>query len=174
MGQTVSPARRPHQSAVEATHLVMPGDTNMLGTAFGGKIMQWMDIAASVAAGRHSGGPSVTVSVDDLHFAKPIRMGDVVILKACVNYTGRTSMEVGVRVEREDRRTRAVQHCLSGYFTFVGVDDDGKPCVVPPIHPGSAIEHKRFDAAAQRHQRRTTARQMAERNKLLLASKDRE
>lgn len=157
--------RRPHQSAVEATHLVMPGDTNMLGTAFGGKIMQWMDIAASVAAGRHSGGASVTVSVDDLHFAKPIRMGDVVILKACVNFTGRTSMEVGVRVEREERKTRALEHCLSGYFTFVGVDEQGKPCAVPPISPASDVEHKRFNAASDRHQRRIATRQQAERLK---------
>lgn len=167
-------ARRPHQSAVEATHLVMPGDTNMLGTAFGGQIMQWMDIAASVAAGRHSGGPSVTVAVDDLHFAKPIRMGDVVILKACVNFTGRTSMEVGVRVEREVRRTRAREHCLSGYFTFVGVDEHGMPCAVPPISPESEVEHKRFDAAASRHQRRIAIRQQAERAKAAFTSEQNE
>jgi acyl-CoA hydrolase len=151
-------ARTPSASAVEATHLVMPGDTNMLGTAFGGKIMQWMDIAASVAAGRHCGGSSVTAAVDDLHFAQPIRMGDVVILRACVNFAGRTSMEVGVRVEREDRRTRRREHCLSGYFTFVGVDAEGRPMPVPPITAESASERRRYAAAADRAARRVHQR----------------
>ncbi|RYF10026.1 MAG: acyl-CoA thioesterase [Deltaproteobacteria bacterium] len=158
MGTPMTPPRTPSASAVEATHLVMPGDTNMLGTAFGGKIMQWMDIAASVAAGRHSGGASVTVAVDDLHFARPIRMGDVVILKACVNFTGRTSMEVGVRVMREDRRTRQLEHCLSGYFTFVGVDDAGRPMAVPGIVARTDLEHKRYAAAAERQLRRVSGR----------------
>lgn len=150
--------RHPNQSGVITTHIVMPGDTNMHGTAFGGKIMQWMDIAASVAAGRHCGGASVTVSVDDLHFAKPIKMGDVVVLKACVNYAGRTSMEIGVRVEREDLKTRAFEHCLSGYFTFVAITEEGKPMPVPALHPQTPIEIKRFQAAQQRQARRIQSR----------------
>lgn len=150
--------RHPNQSGVITTHIVMPGDTNMHGTAFGGKIMQWMDIAASVAAGRHCGGASVTVSVDDLHFAKPIKMGDVVVFKACVNHAGRTSMEVGVRVEREDLKTRQFEHCLSGYFTFVAITQDGKPMPVPPLHPQTPIEIKRFKAAQQRQARRIQSR----------------
>src|SRR4051812_414550 len=127
--------RRPMDSAIETAYTVLPGDTNTLGTAFGGKIMQWMDITAGIAAGRHIAGAAVTVAVDDLVFKRAIHMGDVVILRACVNYTGRTSMEVGVRVEREDLLTRNREHCLSGYFTFVGVDRAGTPIPIPAVEP---------------------------------------
>lgn len=149
----------PASSAVETTHLILPPDTNVHGTAFGGKIMQWMDITAGIAAGRHAQGPVVTAAVDELVFARPIRMGDVVVLKACVNHTGRSSMEVGVRVEREDTRTREREHCLSGYFTFVAVDHEGKPRSVEPIRPKTAFERRRFQAAQQRRERRLNTRQ---------------
>lgn len=151
-------ALAPFVSAVETTHLVLPGDTNVHGTAFGGKIMQWMDIAAGIAAGRHCGGPVVTVAVDDLYFSRPVRMGDVVILRACVNFAGRTSMEVGVRVEREDPHTRQREHCLSGYFTFVGVDTAGHPVGVPALHPENPVQQRRFDAAKLRRTRRLQSR----------------
>ena len=98
--------KTPEQSAVETTHVVLPPDTNSHGTAFGGKIMQWMDIAAGIAAGRHAQGPVVTVSVDDLHFARPIKMGNIVCVRTQVNYTGRTSMEIGVRVIFGDSHIR--------------------------------------------------------------------
>lgn len=143
-------ARSPTDSHVESTHLVLPGDTNAHGTAFGGMIMQWMDIAAGIAAGRHCHGPVVTVAVDDLHFAEPIRMGDVVVLKASVNFCGRTSMEVGVRVESERPGIAGRRHCLTGYFTFVGVDADGHPIAVPPVAPQDEVQVRRFQAAQQR------------------------
>ncbi len=153
-------SRTPEQSAVTATHMVLPSDTNAHGTAFGGKIMQWMDIAAAVAAGRHCCAPVVTVAVDDLHFAAPIRLGDVVIVRACVNFAGRSSLEVGIRVEREELAPgRAVQHCLSAYFTFVGVDALGAPVPVPAIKPSSEVEVRRFEAAKLRRERRLKARQ---------------
>src|SRR5205814_5229718 len=94
-------ARASSASRVEMTEIVLPGDTNALGTIFGGKVMQWIDIAASVAGLRHSGGPVVTASIDALHFLMPIHVGEIVVLQASVNYVGRTSMEVGVRVEAE-------------------------------------------------------------------------
>jgi acyl-CoA hydrolase len=151
-------ARYPAESSVETTHMVLPGDTNVHGTAFGGKIMQWMDIASAVAATRHCGGPVVTVALDDLQFSQPIRMGDVVIMKACVNFAGRTSMEVGVRVDREDSVTRKLDHCLSGYFTFVAVDPQGRPREVPAVEPRTAIEQRRFVAARERRDRRLARR----------------
>lgn len=138
--------------------MVLPGDTNVHGTAFGGRIMQWMDIAAAICAGRHCGGPTVTVAVDDMYFARPIRMGDVVLLKACVNYTGRTSMEVGVRVDCEDPRTRQHVHALTGYFTFVAVDAAGQPMEVPAVQPQTGIEARRYEAAKQRRARRLQSR----------------
>ena len=146
--------RPPSDSMVETTHLVLPTDINALGTAFGGRIMQWMDIAAAVAAGRHCGTPAVTVALDDVHFAHPIRLGDVVVLLACVNFAGRTSMEVGVRVEREDPANRVRTHCLSGYFTFVAVNGSGDPIAVPPIAARSERERIRFTAAEARRQQR--------------------
>lgn len=150
--------RYPNDSGTIATHLVLPGDTNGHQTAFGGKIMQWMDITASVTAMRHCGTPCVTAAVDDLSFARPIRMGDIVIFKACINYTGTTSMEVGVRVEREDPHTHRREHALSGYFTFVAVDKNGSPIPVPPVVPRTEPEVRRADAARERQARRVRAR----------------
>jgi len=146
--------RSPSDSAVEATHLVLPQDTNALGTAFGGKIMEWMDIAAAVAAGRHVAGPVVTVAVDDMHFSQPIRLGDVVVIHASVNHTGRTSMEVGVKVDREDSATLRREHCLSGYFTFVGVDKNGRPIPIPQLTPQTDSEKRRYENAELRRQHR--------------------
>lgn len=153
--------RSPRNSGTVTTQLVLPTDTNTFGTAFGGQIMRWMDIAASVAASRHCGQPSVTASVDDLAFERPIRMGDIVVLKACVNFTGTTSMEVGVRVEREDPRSRTREHALSGYFTFVAVDTEGRPSPVPGIVPSTPEEQRRYDAAQARHTRRRAQRHAA-------------
>lgn len=152
--------RYPTDSGTVATHLVLPGDTNAHHTAFGGKIMEWMDITASVAAMRHCGTPCVTASVDDLSFERPIRMGDIVILKACVNYTGHTSMEVGVRVESEHPQTHVREHALSGYFTFVTVDADGKPMAVPPVQARTEQETRRAKAAQARQMRRREVRQL--------------
>ena len=152
------PVLHPSDSAVETTHLVLPPDTNAHGTAFGGRVMQWMDIAAGICAGRHFGGPVVTAAVDDLQFACPIRMGDVVIIRAAVNYTGTTSMEVGVRVETEDARSRSRHHCLTGYFTFVGVDNHGRPVPVPPIEPETEDEERRYTKAERRRAERLARR----------------
>lgn len=142
--------RRPQDSAVETTHLVLPPDTNQHGTAFGGIIMQWMDIAAGIAATRHCHGQVVTAAVDEIVFERPIRLGDVVLVRASVNFTGRTSLEVGVRVDREDAETGAHEHCLSGHFTFVAIDDAGRPVPVPPITPETDIEKRRYAAAEAR------------------------
>jgi acyl-CoA hydrolase len=156
--------RYPTDSGTVATHLVLPGDTNGHNTAFGGKIMEWMDITAAVAAMRHCGTPCVTASVDDLSFTRPIRMGDIVILKACVNYTGRTSMEVGVRVESEHPQTHVREHALSGYFTFVAVDADGKPMPVPAVEARTEVEQRRAQAAQQRQARRLDARKQKQKD----------
>ncbi len=143
-------SRHPSQSAVETTHAVLPGHTNQYGSAFGGTIMEWMDIACSIAAHRHCRGQVVTAAVDELVFARPIRLGDIVIVKACVNFAGHTSMEVGVRVEREEPTTGAREHCLSGYFTFVAIDAAGHPIATPPLAPQGDIEQRRYAAARAR------------------------
>lgn len=147
-------ARRPSESAVEAVHLVLPPDTNQHGTAFGGIIMQWMDVAAGIAGARHCRNAVVTAAVDDIVFRRPIHLGDVVLVKASVNYAGRTSLEVGVKVEREDTGSGEREHCLTGYFTMVSVDAAGRPLPVPPIEPSTEAEKRRCLAAQTRRQER--------------------
>lgn len=145
-------------SRVEMTQLVLPGDTNSLGTAFGGRIMAWVDIAAGIAAGRHSAGPVVTASVDDLHFIRPIRQGDVVVLKAQVNLAGNSSMEIGVRVEGEKWGGERY-HALTAYTTFVAVDDNRRPRTTRKVLLESDEDHRRASEAAVRMAERRRRRQ---------------
>lgn len=133
--------------------MVLPGDANSLGTAFGGKIMQWIDVAAAVAARRHAGCVAVTASMDSLTFHSPIRQGEVVVLRASVNRAWRTSMEVGVRVEHEGEDGR-LTHAASAYLTFVAVDREGKPRPVPPVAPQSDEDRRRHVEAERRRARR--------------------
>lgn len=143
---------------VETTHVILPPHTNSYGNAFGGQIMAWMDIIAGICSARHCKGPAVTVLVDELQFAKPIRLGDIVVMKAALNWTGRTSMEIGVRVEREDATTGQFEHCLSGYFTFVAIGLDGKSKEVPSIKPETPDELRRFEEAKERREWRLSRR----------------
>jgi|MDTC01.1.fsa_nt_gb acyl-CoA hydrolase len=140
-------AKTPSASVVETTHMIQPPDTNSHGTAFGGRIMEWMDIAAAISAMRHSQSAVVTLAVDDLHFAQPIRLGNVVRILASVNYVGTTSMEVGVRVERENIKSKDYEHCLTGYFTFVALDEQDNPTKVPGLEPQTPTEQRRFHNA---------------------------
>ncbi len=119
--------------------------------------MEWMDVIAGIAAGRHAGGPVVTLSVDSIRFSRPINMADVVILKASVNYAGTTSMEVGVYVEREDPQNEHREHCLTGYFTFVAVDAAGRPRQVPILAPQTDKEKQRYQRAQERRAQRLDA-----------------
>ena len=128
----------------------MPGLTNTHGTIFGGMLMQWIDIAAGISAARHSGGPVVTASMDRLHFLHPVRLGEVVIVQAQVNYVGRTSMEVGVRVFAENPSTPGRRQTTRAYLTFVAVDEQGRPRAVPPLTLETALDRRRFAAARTR------------------------
>lgn len=144
-------ARTPAFSAVEMIQLVLPGDTNSLGTAFGGTIVGWADVAAAVAAQRHSGGIVVTASIDSLHFLNPVQLGNVVVLRATVNRAWRTSMEVGVRVECElTGQHEQRKHAATAYLTFVAVDEHRRPRPVPAIAPETEDERRRFERAAER------------------------
>jgi acyl-CoA hydrolase len=146
--------RAPRASRVEMTELVLPGDTNALGTIFGGKVMQWIDIAASVAGMRHSGGNVVTASIDALTFLTPIHLGEIVRLQAQVNFVGTTSMEIGVRVEAEDPRTGALRYTTKAYLTFVAIDSDGRPRPIPPLALQDDEDRRRAaDADARRKAR---------------------
>jgi acyl-CoA hydrolase len=142
--------RTPRASRVETAQLVLPGLTNVHGTIFGGIMMQWIDIAAGIAAARHSGGPVVTASMDRLHFLEPVLLGEVVVLQAQVNFAARTSMEVGVRVMRENQITFTRSQATRAYLTFVAVDENGHPRPVPPLHPETTVERRRFADAQRR------------------------
>jgi len=148
------------------TEMVLPPDTNYHGTVFGGRVLQWIDIAGAISAQRHSRRKVVTASIDDMHFVVPIRLGDTVVLKACVNYVGRTSMEVGVRVEREPPTADFREHAATAYLTYVGLDEDGKPTPVAPLITTSDEEKRRFTNAETRRTFRLARR------KALLARRD--
>jgi acyl-CoA hydrolase len=152
------PARPPGASRVEMTEIVLPGDTNALGTIFGGKVMQWIDIAASVAGMRHSGGSVVTASIDALTFLTPIHLGEIVQLRAQVNYVGRTSMEIGVRVEAEDPRTGARRYTTKAYLTFVAIDAAGQPRPIPPLTLETDEDRRRNEDAQARRAARLALR----------------
>jgi acyl-CoA hydrolase len=144
------PAKTPSESAVTMTEIVLPQHTNALGTIFGGTVMSWIDIAGAICAGKHAKTDVVTASIDALHFIAPIKLGHFVELKASVNYTGTTSMEVGVRVDSENPKTGERFHNVSAYLTFVALGPDGKAVPIAPIAPGSPAEIRRHQAAKLR------------------------
>ena len=152
-------AKPASKSRVEMTQIVLPGDANNLDTAFGGKIMQWIDIAAAVAARRHSSGIAVTASMDSLQFLLPIFLGDVVVLRASVNRSWNSSMEVGVRVEREDIDTGQFIHAATAYLTFVAIDESRNPRNVPELLAETENELRRFEKAGERRTRRLQERE---------------
>jgi acyl-CoA hydrolase len=125
---------------------------------FGGAILSIMDKTAAVAAIRHARSSCVTVSVDRVDFREPIHVGDLVVMKASVNYVGRTSMEVGVRVEAEDLISGNRRHTNSCYVTFVAVDRNGRPIEVPALVPETEDEQRRHEAAVDRRRRRLEER----------------
>ncbi|HET7585281.1 MAG TPA: acyl-CoA thioesterase [Gemmatimonadaceae bacterium] len=157
-----APPRSGHpvrESQHEMSELMMPQHANILGHVFGGVILSMMDRAAAVAAIRHARRTCVTVSVDRVDFREPIHLGDLVVMKASVNFVGRTSMEVGVRVEAENLLTGVRRHTNSCYLTFVAIDDDHRPVVVPPVVPETPIEVRRYAAAQERRRRRLEERE---------------
>ena len=137
---------------------MMPQDANVLGHVFGGTILAMMDTTAAVVAFRHARSACVTVSIDRVDFREPIHVGDLVIMKASCNFAGRTSMEIGVRVEAEDMVTGRRRHTNSCYLTFVAIDRNNRPVEVPRITPGSSEEQRRYEAAQARRQRRLEER----------------
>jgi acyl-CoA hydrolase len=134
-------------------------DVNLLGTVHGGVVMKLVDSVAGAAAGRHSGGPAVTVSMDEMVFLEPVRVGDLVHAHAQVNWAGTTSMEVGVRVTAEPwDRLDPPTHVASAYLVFVAVDADGRPRPVPAVVPDAPDDERRYAEAQIRRQNRLARR----------------
>ena len=137
-------------SQVVMTELVLPSHTNALGSVFGGTIMSWIDIAAAIAAQRHSNKEVVTASIDRLDFVAPVYKGWVVNLHASVNFVSKTSMEVGVRVDAENPKTGETFHTASAYTTFVALGSNGKPTEIPGLLLETEDEKRRYEEAQVR------------------------
>ena len=145
--------RHPDESQVQMTELVLPQHTNALGTCFGGTILGWIDIAAGICSGRHARAVCVSVAFDEVHFITPIRLGEVVNIRARVTFAGRTSLEVEVQVTRE-RRDGSSEHSNTAYVTFVAVNENGEPKEVPPLLLSNELDEHRFGEGKRRREAR--------------------
>ena len=132
------------------SHMMLPQDANPAGNIHGGAIMKLIDSAAGVVAIRHARSNVVTASIDRLDFFHPVFIGNLLTLRASLNYAGRTSMEIGVRAEAEDLLTGNIRHIASAYLTYVALDDSGHPRRIPPMEPQTAAQQRRHEEALQR------------------------
>ncbi|MCH8902959.1 MAG: acyl-CoA thioesterase [Bacteroidetes bacterium] len=153
--------RKVSDSLTIMTELVIPNDTNVLGNLRGGRLLHWMDVCSAISAGKHSNRVVVTASVDTVSFEHPIALGDVVTIKAQVTRAFTTSMEVYIEVwsehlSNQDGQPNSGNKVKSNeaYYTFVALDDDGKPVKVPASETESETEQKRFDGALERREMR--------------------
>ncbi len=144
MTDKVLKSKAPAESRIETRELVLPNDTNTHGNVLGGKVLHVMDIVCAMSAMRHCRRPVVTAAMDHVEFLHPIPEGYQMIVMGQVNTTGRSSMEVGVKVCGENSLTGDVVHTSSAYLTFVALDNKGRPTDVPPIEPTSDVERRRF------------------------------
>jgi acyl-CoA hydrolase len=144
--------RTVRESQSEMNEIVLPNDTNPLGFLLGGRLMHWIDLAAAMAAHRHSRSYAVTASIDHLDFLVPVHVGDLVILRSSVNRAFHTSMEVGVKVWVENYLENRSSHVSSAYLTFVAVDKAGRRITVPPVIPETEDEKRRYEGATRRRE----------------------
>lgn len=143
------------ESAIhDQTAVVFPNDLNAVGVLFGGRVLEMADLLAGVVAHRHAGRECVTLGLDSVRFLAPARRGDILVLQAAVNRAWTTSMEIGVKVSVEDYRTLERRHIFSAYFTFVAVDETGRPTAVPPLLAEAEEEVRRYRQADHRRRHR--------------------
>ena len=145
-------AMEPGNAQLSMTVLMTPDMANFSGNVHGGTLLKYLDEVAYACASRYAGRYVVTLSVDQVIFREPIHVGELVTFLASVNYTGNTSMEVGIKVVTENIRERSVRHTNSCVFTMVSVDDDRKPAAVPPLQPVNSEDRRRFIQGKQRRQ----------------------
>jgi uncharacterized protein (TIGR00369 family) len=149
-----SPKKTVKETQVILARIMQPQDANPAGNVHGGTVMKIIDDAAAAVAMRHARSNVVTVSIDRLDFHEPVYVGDLITLHSSMNYVGRTSMEVGVRVEAENMRTGVVRHTSSAYLTFVALDDNLRPLPVPELITETSEEKKRYEAGRLRREDR--------------------
>ena len=143
-----------HSHELGMTVLMTPDMANFAGKVHGGHLLKLLDQAAYACASRYAGRYVVTVSVDQVLFRQPVHVGELVSLLASVNHTGRSSMEIGIKVLAEDIRTQQRRHVNSCYFTMVAVDDAGRPVEVPTLSPATDLQRRRFRQAGLRKRSR--------------------
>lgn len=144
--------KKANESFVVMNELVLPNDTNVFGNLMGGRLMYWMDIAAAMAATKHCNTPCMTASVDNLSFKNPIKLGNVVHIEAHVTRAFNTSMEIFIKVWGEDSLHQYRYESNEAYFTFVALDPNNKPRLVPPVIPETDQEKRLFEGALRRRQ----------------------
>lgn len=149
----------PSETACMSTHIIMPSQSNALGTVFGGQIMAWIDICAAISAQRFARATVVTAAMDQLMFRAPIRHGEIAVLQSQVNWAGTSSMEIGVRVEGEEPITGARTHTSTAYLTFVALDETGAKVSLPTLAPQTAEDKQRWEEALERRKQRLSARE---------------
>lgn len=141
------------KDTAEMVYLATPADANTIGTVFGGRIMELMDMVAAICARRHSQRRVATLAVVDAKFLRPLHVGDVINIYAKVNRTFNTSMEVGLKVVGEDTYRREQFHAASAYFIIVTLDDENKPVKMPEFVPRTDVEKRRWQEAGERRKR---------------------
>lgn len=156
MNEDAMMPRPVRDSQSEMAEIILPNDTNPLGSLLGGRLMHWIDLAGAMAAHRHSHSYAVTASVDHIDFLVPVRVGELIILRSSVNRVFQTSMEVGVKVFAENYITDTAPHVASAYLTFVAVDTNGNRLKVAPVIPESEEQKRRYDDAGRRREARRT------------------
>jgi len=144
----------------EMTELVTPGMANFSGNMHGGELLKLLDKVAYTCAMRYSGNYAVTLSVDNVLFKQPIHIGELVTCLATVNYTGRTSMEIGIKVVAEDIQKKVVRHTHTCYFTMVAMDENNKPTPVPPLELKDEVSIRRYNKALKRREARQRLQDM--------------
>ncbi|MAJ90182.1 MAG: acyl-CoA thioesterase [Flavobacteriales bacterium] len=144
--------KTPSQSQATLTEIVLPNDTNNLNNLMGGRLLHWMDIAAAITAHRHCNRTCVTASVNNVSFEHPIPKGSIVTLEANISRAFSSSMEIFIDVWIEDNLSGSKTKCNEAIYTFVAVDNMGKPTKVPAVNPETELEKKRYDGALRRRQ----------------------
>lgn len=147
-------AKTPKDSLTIMNELVLPNDTNSFGNLMGGRLMYWMDIASGIASGKHSNAPGMTVSVDNLSFKTPIKLNNTVHIEAKVTRAFNSSMEIHIRVWGEDSLHQYRYESNEAYFTFVALDPNGRPRIVPKLIPETDEETVQYNGALRRRQLR--------------------
>jgi acyl-CoA hydrolase len=140
------------ESTTIMNEIVLPNDTNVFGNLMGGRLMYWMDIAGAMTAVKHCNAPCMTASVDNLSFKNPIKLGNVVHIEAKITRAFNTSMEIHLKVWGEDNLHQYSYESNEAYFTFVALDPNNKPRLVPPVIPETEAERLLFEGALRRRQ----------------------